>query len=71
MTLLKAVAGFFNDTEDTIKEEYYLNRQATASLVGQISRRSDVHIDALTQIEQKVDNSKIANMLKRQFGLRP
>lgn len=55
MTLLKAVAGVFNDAEDTIKEEYYLSRQATASLVGQVSRRSDVHIDALTEIEQTVD----------------
>lgn len=55
LTLLKAVAGVFNDAEDTIKEEYYQSRQATASLVGQVSRRSDIHIDALTEIEQTVD----------------
>ena len=67
MTLLKAVAGFFNDAEDTIKEEYYLNRQATASLVGQISRRSDVHIDALTEIEQTVDKPDWTNDEKISF----
>ena len=52
--LKKAVAGLLNDCENNLKEEYYQNWHTTASLVGQLSRRADVHIDALTQIEQTV-----------------
>ncbi|GAA4461182.1 hypothetical protein GCM10023189_36530 [Nibrella saemangeumensis] len=54
LTLNKAVAGLLNDCENNLKEEYYQNRHTTASLVGQMSRRADVHIDALTQIEQTI-----------------
>ena len=61
LTLKKAVAGQLNDCEDKLKEEYYQNRHTTASLVGQMSRRADVHIDALTQIEQTVYQSTWTN----------
>lgn len=61
LTLTKAVAGMLNDCEENLKEEYYQNRHATASLVGQMSRRADVHIDALTQIERTVTNEDWSN----------
>ena len=51
LTLNKVVSGLLTDSEETLKEEYYQSRQATASLVGQVSRRSAQHIDVLTHIE--------------------
>ncbi|WP_019991028.1 Tn3 family transposase [Rudanella lutea] len=57
LTLHKAVSGVLTDCDDRMKEEYYQSRQATASLVGQVSRRADVHIDALTEIEQTIDKT--------------
>ncbi|GAB4020413.1 hypothetical protein [Spirosoma koreense] len=41
-TLNKAVAGALIDCVDNLKEQYYQSRQATASLVGQVSRRAAV-----------------------------
>jgi TnpA family transposase len=61
LTLKKAVASLLNDCENNLKEEYYQNRHTTASLVGQMSRRADIHIDALTQIEQTVYQSTWTN----------
>ena len=55
LTLKKAVVQVFNHVEQTMKEQYYQSRHVTASLVGQVSRRADVHIDVLTQIETIVE----------------
>ena len=52
LTLFKAVASTLNTCEQQLKEQHYQNRYATASLVGQVGRRSDVHIDVLTEIER-------------------
>lgn len=62
--LYKAVAGMLTDCEENLKEAYYQSRQATASLVGQMSRRSDTHIDALTQIELTVNKVEWTNEQK-------
>ncbi|MFD2572449.1 Tn3 family transposase [Spirosoma soli] len=55
LTLNKAVVAVFNDCQEQLKEQYYQSRHVTASLVGQVSRRSRVHIDALTEIDQTLD----------------
>ncbi len=59
LTLNKAVSGLLTDYEETLKQEYYQSRQATASLVGQVSRRSAHHIDVLTYIELIIDQSSL------------
>jgi hypothetical protein len=61
LTLYKAVSGVFNDCEQQLKEDYFQQRQTTATLVGQMNRRSDVHIDALTEIEQTMSNGQWNN----------
>ncbi len=55
LTLKKAVVQVFNDVEQRLKEQYYQSRHVTASLVGKVSRRADIHIDVLTQIETIID----------------
>ncbi len=55
LTLNKAVASTLNGCEQNLKEQHYQSRYATAGLVGQVSRRSDLHIDALTEIERTVE----------------
>jgi TnpA family transposase len=57
LTLNKAVASILNSCEQTLKEQHYQSRYATAGLVGQVSRRSDVHIDTLTEIERTIEQS--------------
>lgn len=59
LTLNKAVASTLNSCEQTLKDQHYQSRYATASLVGQVSRRSDVHIDTLTEIERTVEQSAL------------
>ncbi|SFE88454.1 Tn3 family transposase [Spirosoma endophyticum] len=59
LTLKKAVVLVFNDVEQKLKEQYYQSRHVTASLVGQVSRRADIHIDVLTQIETIVDQPEL------------
>ena len=59
LTLNKAVSGLLTDCEEKLKQEYYQSRQATASLVGQVSRRSTQHIDVLTHIEQIIDQAAL------------
>ena len=46
--LNKAVSGLLTDCEETLRQEFYQSRQATANLVGLDSRRSAQHIDVLT-----------------------
>ena len=55
LTLKKGVVQVINDVEQKLKEQYYQSRHVTASLVGQVSRRADVHIDVLAQIETIID----------------
>ncbi|WP_229365766.1 DUF4158 domain-containing protein [Fibrisoma montanum] len=55
LTLLKAVAGVLNDCQEQLKEQYFQSRHGTAGLVGQVGRRSQVHIDALTEIDQTLN----------------
>lgn len=59
LTLQKAVVLVLNDCEEKLKEQYYQSRQVTASLVGQVSRRADIHIDVLAQIEGIIDQSDL------------
>ena len=59
LTLKKAVVQVFNDVEQMMKEQYYQSRHVTASIVGQVSRRADVHIDVLTQIETIVEQPNL------------
>lgn len=61
LTLQKAVAGVLNDCQEQLKEEYYQSRHGTSGLVGQVSRRSQVHIDALTQIDQTLDKTDLTS----------
>ncbi|XAZ82168.1 Tn3 family transposase (plasmid) [Fibrella sp. ES10-3-2-2] len=61
LTLNKAVVGILNDCEEKLKQHYYQNRQATASLVGQVSRRSAMHIDVLAQIEGIIDHPDLTD----------
>ena len=59
LTLNKAVASTLNACEHNLKEQSSITkgRYATAGLVGQVSRRSDLHVDALTEIERTVELS--------------
>lgn len=64
LTFRQAVTTTLNDCEQTIKEQLYQSRQATAGLVGQVVRRSDTHIDALSRIETIVDNQTVSDNQK-------
>jgi TnpA family transposase len=55
LTLFKAIASTLGACEQELKEEHYQSRYATAGLVGQVGRRSDIHIDALAEIERTVE----------------
>lgn len=55
LTLHKAVSSLLNSCETDLKEQYYQSRYVTAGVVGQVSRRSDVHLDALMEIQQTVE----------------
>ena len=61
LTLNKAVASVLNGCETTLKEQYYQSRYTTAGLVSQVSRRADLHIDVLTEIEQTVERTDWIN----------
>ena len=64
LTLQKAVVLVVNDCERTVRDQYYQSRQSTASLIGQISRRSNVHIDVLAQIEAIMEQANLTNSQK-------
>lgn len=64
LTLKKAVVGMLNGCEEKVKQQFYQNRQATASLVGQVSRRSAMHIGVLAQIESIVGQSELDDSQK-------
>ena len=64
LTLQKAVVLVVNDCERTIRDQYYQSRQSTASLIGQVSRRSDVHIDVLAQIEATMERADLTDSQK-------
>lgn len=64
LTFRQAVTTTLNDCEQLLKEQLYQSRQATAGLVGQVVRRSDTHIDALSQIETIVDNQAVSDSQK-------
>jgi len=55
LTLLNTLSSCLNNCENRIKEQLYRQRYQTASLVGQVTKRNEVHIDVLGMIE------KIAN----------
>ncbi len=57
LTFRQAVTTMLNESEQTLKEQLYQQRQTTAGLVGQVVRRSDTHIDALQRIERIVDST--------------
>lgn len=61
LTFRQAVTSMLNTSEQTLKDQLYLSRQATAGLVGQVVRRSDAHIDALSRIETIVDNQQASD----------
>lgn len=61
LTFRQAVTTMLNASEQTLKEQLYLSRQATASLVGQVVRRSDAYIDALSRIETIVGDEKVSD----------
>ncbi len=56
LTFRQALTSLLNESEVNLKEGAYHARQTTAHLVGQVLKRSDVHVDALSQIETIVDN---------------
>lgn len=58
LTLNNAVTATFNEAEERLKDQYYQNRYANAQLVHQVSRRSNTHIDALSTIENIVENQQ-------------
>ena len=64
LTLQKAVVLVINDCERTVRDQYYQSRQSTASLIGQVSRRSDVHIDVLAQIEAIMEQADLTHSQK-------
>lgn len=61
LTFRQAVTSILNVSEQILKEQLYLSRQATAGLVGQVVRRSDAHIDALSRIETIVDDQRVSD----------
>ncbi len=64
ITFRQAVTSTLNESEQTLKEQLFQSRQATAGLVGQVVRRSDAHIDALSRIETIVHNEAADDRLK-------
>ncbi|GAB3742010.1 Tn3-like element ISSod9 family transposase [Spirosoma lituiforme] len=55
LTLRQAVTTILNECEQTLKNEQFESRYANAQLVHRVTRRSDIHIQALVQIEEIVD----------------
>ena len=55
LTLRQAVTNILNECEQTLKDEQFESRYANAQLVHRVTRRSDIHIQALVQIEEIVD----------------
>lgn len=61
LTFQQAVTAILNSCEEQLKEQIYANRQATANLVGQMTRRSDTHLEVLSNIEEIVDNEGLTD----------
>ncbi|MBR8838091.1 MAG: Tn3 family transposase [Stigonema ocellatum SAG 48.90 = DSM 106950] len=55
LTLRQSVTSILNECEQTLKDEQFESRYANAQLVHRVTRRSDIHIQALVQIEEIVD----------------
>lgn len=64
LTFRQAVTGTLNDSEQSLKDQFYQGRQATAGLVGQVVRRADVYVDVLGQIETNVSEMAIGDEQK-------
>lgn len=64
LTFRQAVTATLNDCEQSLKDQLYQGRQATAGLVGQVVRRADVHVDVLGQIETIVSEVAIGDEQK-------
>ena len=64
LTFRQAVTTLLNECEQVLKDELYESRQTTAGLVGQVVRRSDTHVDALSQIETIIDDGTLGDNRK-------
>ncbi len=53
------MTALLNDCQHEFKEEQFRNRFAPAQLVHQVTRRSDVHIEALSEIERIVEQTEV------------
>lgn len=64
LTFRQAVTTLLNECEQVLKDELYESRQTTAGLVGQVVRRSDTHVDALSQIETIIEDGTLGDNRK-------
>lgn len=64
LTFRQAVTATINDCEQTLKDQLYQSRQATAGLVSQVVRRADVYLDVLGQIETIVGEEAVGDEQK-------
>jgi TnpA family transposase len=69
LTLLHAMSSSLNHCESNSKEQLYKQRHQTTSLVGVVTKRTEIHIDTLGLIE-KVVNDVLLNDSNKIFQIK-